>query len=151
MKQPVIIAAKRIAFGKYGGRLRHLEPESLLEPLFNHFTDQYPKVMSLLDDVILGNTVGNGGNLARKSLLEAGLDFKTPGITIDRQCGSGLEAVIQACRMVQSGAGQYILQAVLRVPVEHLGKSNVRSQFMNLSFHNFLNGRLLQEKEKTLQ
>ena len=32
MKQPVIIAAKRIAFGKYGGRLRHLEPESLLEP-----------------------------------------------------------------------------------------------------------------------
>ena len=47
MKQPVIIAAKRIAFGKYGGRLRHLEPESLLEPLFNHFTDQYPKVMSL--------------------------------------------------------------------------------------------------------
>ena len=105
MKQPVIIAAKRIAFGKYGGRLRHLEPESLLEPLFNHFTDHYPKVMSLLDDVILGNTVGNGGNLARKSLLEAGLDFKIPCITIDRQCGSGLEAVIQACRMVQSGAG----------------------------------------------
>ena len=34
MKQPVIIAAKRIAFGKYGGRLRHLEPESLLEPLY---------------------------------------------------------------------------------------------------------------------
>ena len=58
MKQPVI-AAKRIAFGKYGGRLRHLEPESLLEPLFNHFTDQYPKVMSLLDDII-SNTVGNG-------------------------------------------------------------------------------------------
>ncbi|BEJ47034.1 acetyl-CoA C-acyltransferase [Staphylococcus epidermidis] len=105
MKQPVIIAAKRIAFGKYGGRLKHLEPESLLEPLFNHFTGQYPKVMSLLDDVIIGNTVGNGGNLARKSLLEAGLDFKIPGITIDRQCGSGLEAVIQACRMVQSGAG----------------------------------------------
>ena len=53
MKQPVIIAAKRIAFGKYGGRLKHLEPESLLEPLFNHFTDQYPKVMSLLDDVVI--------------------------------------------------------------------------------------------------
>ncbi|SLE48523.1 Uncharacterised protein [Mycobacteroides abscessus subsp. massiliense] len=46
---------------------------------------------------------------------------------------------------------QYILQVVLRVPVELLGKSNARSQFMNLSFHNFLNGRLLQEKEKTLQ
>ena len=39
--------SKTYSFGKYGGRLRHLEPESLLEPLFNHFTDQYPKVMSL--------------------------------------------------------------------------------------------------------
>ena len=101
--------------------MKHLEPESLLEPLFNHFTDQYPKVMSLLDDVILGNTVGNGGNLARKSLLEAGLDFKIPGITIDRQCGSGLEAVIQACRMVQSGAGTiYIAGGVETVSYTHL-------------------------------
>ena len=37
MKQPVIVAAKRIAFGKYGGYLKHLEPEQLLKPLFNYF------------------------------------------------------------------------------------------------------------------
>ena len=35
MKQPVIVAAKRTAFGKYGGNLKHLEPEKLLQPLFN--------------------------------------------------------------------------------------------------------------------
>jgi acetyl-CoA C-acetyltransferase len=94
MKQPIIVAAKRTAFGKYGGTLKHLEPEQLLLPLFEHFKAQYPDIMTQIDDVILGNIVGNGGNIARKSLLEAGLDNRIPGITIDRQCGSGLEAVI---------------------------------------------------------
>ena len=69
-------STKRIAFGKYGGYLKHLEPEQLLEPLFNYFQAEYPGAMEYLEDVIIGNTVGNGGNIARKSLLEAGL--KTP-------------------------------------------------------------------------
>ncbi|PTJ80571.1 thiolase family protein [Staphylococcus kloosii] len=109
MKQPIIVAAKRTAFGKYGGTLKHLEPEQLLLPLFEHFKAQYPDIMTQIDDVILGNIVGNGGNIARKSLLEAGLDNRIPGITIDRQCGSGLEAVIQACRMIQAEAGQVFI------------------------------------------
>lgn len=57
--------------------------------------------MDQVDDVVLGNVVGNGGNVARKSLLEAGLNHRIPGITLDRQCGSGLESIIYACRMVQ--------------------------------------------------
>jgi acetyl-CoA C-acetyltransferase len=109
MKQPIIVAAKRTAFGKYGGTLKHLEPEQLLLPLFEHFKAQYPDIMTKIDDVILGNIVGNGGNIARKSLLEAGLDNRIPGVTIDRQCGSGLEAVIQACRMIQAEAGQVFI------------------------------------------
>ncbi|MBF7017803.1 thiolase family protein [Staphylococcus durrellii] len=109
MKQPIIVAAKRTAFGKYGGTLKHLEPEQLLLPLFENFKSQYPDIMTEIDDVILGNIVGNGGNIARKSLLEAGLDNSIPGLTIDRQCGSGLEAVIQACRMIQAEAGQVFI------------------------------------------
>ncbi|NWK83566.1 thiolase family protein [Staphylococcus sp. GSSP0090] len=105
MTEVVIVAAKRTAFGKYGGSLKHLEPEDLLKPLFHHFIETYPDAMSHIDDVILGNVVGNGGNIARKSLLEAGLSEHIPGLTIDRQCGSGLEAVVQACRMIQAGAG----------------------------------------------
>lgn len=89
MKQPVIVAAKRTAFGKYGGKLKHLEPETLLKSLFNYYQDNYSEVIANLDEVILGNTVGNGGNIARKSLLEAGIDDAIPGLTIDRQCGSG--------------------------------------------------------------
>ena len=120
MKQPVIVAAKRTTFGKYGGNLKHLEPEQLLQPLFNHFKEEYPEIMEYIEDVIIGNTVGNGGNIARKSLLEAGLSHTIPGVTIDRQCGSGLETIIQACRMIQSNAGQvYIaggVESVSRAP-----------------------------------
>ncbi|RIL45315.1 acetyl-CoA C-acyltransferase, partial [Mammaliicoccus fleurettii] len=105
MKEAVIVAAKRTAFGKYGGKLKHIEPEHLIKPLFTHFKETFPHVMSDIDDVILGNVVGNGGNLARKSLLESELDHHIPGVTIDRQCGSGLEAILQACRMIQAGAG----------------------------------------------
>ena len=92
------------------------------------------------------------GNLARKSLLEAGLDFKIPGITIDRQCGSGLEAVIyKPVGMVQSGAGTIYIAGGVESTSEAPWKNQTStSQFMNLSF-TILNGRLLQEKEKTLQ
>ncbi|PCT85547.1 acetyl-CoA C-acyltransferase, partial [Listeria monocytogenes] len=105
MNEAVIGAAKRTPFGKYGGKLKHLEPEALLKPLFEHFNAQYVDIMTEIDDVILGNVIGNGGNIARKALLEAGLNQNIPGLTLDRQCGSGLEAVIHACRMVQAGAG----------------------------------------------
>src|SRR5699024_1524844 len=105
MNEAVIIAAKRTAFGKYGGKLRHLEPELLLKPLFNYLKNNFPAIVNNIDDVILGNVIGNGGNIARKALLEAGLNQQVPGVTVDRQCGSGLEAVNQACRMIQAGAG----------------------------------------------
>lgn len=120
MKEAVIVAAKRTAFGKYGGMVKHLEPEQLLKPLFNHFKDVYPQVMLAIDDVILGNVTGNGGNIARKSLLEAGLNQQIPGVTIDRQCGSGLDAVIHACRMIQAGAGTIFIaggvESISRAP-----------------------------------
>lgn len=106
MKEAVIVWAKRIPFGKYGGTLRHLEPEQLLLPLFQKIKNEFPEIVEQIEDVILGNVVGNGGNIARKALLEAGLSNEVPGITVDRQCGSGLESIIYACRMVQCGAGR---------------------------------------------
>ncbi|CAM2997394.1 thiolase family protein [Staphylococcus argensis] len=109
MNKPVIVAAKRTPFGKYGGALRTLEPDMLLKPLLQHLIEQCPELKHRTDDVILGNVVGNGGNIARKSLLEAGLSETIPGVTLDRQCGSGLEAILYACRMIQAGAGQIYL------------------------------------------
>ena len=103
MKEAVVIWAKRTPFGKYGGALRHLEPEVVTT--FQNLKQTFPEVMDQVDDVVLGN-VGNGGNVARKSLLEAGLNHRISGITLDRQCGSGLESIIYACRMVQCEVGK---------------------------------------------
>lgn len=109
MNEAIIVAAKRAPIGLYGGRLHKWEPEDLLKPLFAYFNETLPCDLNELDDVILGNVVGNGGNIARKSLLEAGIDVQVPGLTIDRQCGSGLEAIQLACRLVESGAGDFYI------------------------------------------
>ena len=54
-------------------KLKHLEPETLLMPLFEEMNSIFPKIIPHIDDVVIGNIVGNGGNIARKALLEAGL------------------------------------------------------------------------------
>ncbi|HEY8458198.1 MAG TPA: thiolase family protein [Actinopolymorphaceae bacterium] len=60
-------------------------------------------------DVILGNCMGPGGNIARVSALAAGLDPAVPGLTVDRQCGSGLEAITIAAALVRAGRGAFYL------------------------------------------
>ncbi|MDQ2845869.1 MAG: thiolase family protein [Actinomycetota bacterium] len=65
--------------------------------------------MNPVDEVILGNCMGPGGNIARAASLAAGLGVQTPGVTVDRQCGSGLEAVAQAAALLRSGAARTVL------------------------------------------
>lgn len=109
MKEGVIVMAKRTPIGKTGGALSTLEPEKLLAPLIRHIVSETGLPVERIDDVIIGNVVGPGGNIARVSALEAGLPVTVPGVTVDRQCGSGLEAVNLAARLVQSGAGEIYL------------------------------------------
>lgn len=109
MNEAVIVMAKRTPIGRIGGGLSGLEPEALLSPLIAHIVSQTNLPAENIDDVIIGNVVGPGGNIARVAALEAGLPVSVPGVTIDRQCGSGLEAVIMAARLVQSGAGDVYL------------------------------------------
>ncbi|PRO42956.1 acetyl-CoA C-acyltransferase [Bacillus sp. LLTC93] len=98
--QAVIVEAKRTPFGDKNGMLKDYRPEHLAAPLIQHLSQ-----LRKPDDVILGNVVGGGGNIARLSSLEAGMSLHIPGMTIDRQCASGLEAIRTACVMVQSGEG----------------------------------------------
>ena len=58
-----------------------------------------------MTDVVIGNAVGGGGNVARLAALEAGLPVTVPGVTVDRQCGSGLDAIVLASRLVAAGGG----------------------------------------------
>ncbi|WP_454191406.1 thiolase family protein [Paenibacillus sp. Marseille-Q7038] len=109
MREAVVVMAKRTPIGKMGGIFSELEPESLLAPLIEHIVSATNLQGDHIDDVIIGNVVGPGGNIARVAALEAGLPVTVPGVTIDRQCGSGLEAINIAARLVQSGAGEVYL------------------------------------------
>jgi acetyl-CoA C-acetyltransferase len=109
MIEAVIVMAKRTPIGKMGGLLSTLEPEALLAPLIQHIVAETNLSKEMIDDVIIGNVVGPGGNIARVAALEAGLPVSVPGVTVDRQCGSGLEAINIAARLIQSGAGEVYL------------------------------------------
>src|SRR5690606_37799028 len=62
-----------------------------------------------VDDLLLGNALYGGGNPARRVGLFAGLPQRVPGITLDRQCTSGLDAVLLAARLVESGAADCVV------------------------------------------
>ncbi|WP_445492706.1 acetyl-CoA C-acyltransferase [Niallia sp. 03133] len=103
MTRAVIVKAKRTVIGKKGGILKQYSPEQLASFVMKDIIQDLPEQ---IDDIIFGNAVGPGGNIARLSGLETGLSVAVPGMTIDRQCGSGLEAIRLACYLVQGGAGQ---------------------------------------------
>ncbi|WP_440983946.1 thiolase family protein [Shinella sumterensis] len=106
---PVVAAALRTPIGRINGTLAAIEPASLAVPLIRRILADTGLAPDAVDDVILGNAANSAGNLARLAALEAGLPVAVPGLTVDRQCGSGLEAIALAARMVQAGAGRFYL------------------------------------------
>ena len=89
-RMPVIIAAKRTPIGKAGGALAEIALEDLVAPMLAHLAEGLQG--TAVDDVILGNATGGGGNIARLAALQAGLGVDVAGVTVDRQCGSGLHS-----------------------------------------------------------
>lgn len=108
-RQPVLIAARRSPIGRAGGALAALALEDIAAPVLRAALADSGLAADQVSDVILGNAVGGGGNIARLAALAAGLPLSVPGMTVDRQCGSGLEAVVLACRLVAAGAGDLYL------------------------------------------
>lgn len=106
---PVIAAAFRTPIGRVNGSLATIEPASLAAPLIRKILAETGLSPDDVDDVILGNAANSAGNLARLAALEAGLPVSVPGMTVDRQCGSGLEAISLAARLVMAGAGRFYL------------------------------------------
>lgn len=104
-----VVAARRTPVGKAGGALRRVPLGALAAPVLEAVLKDVGALPDDVDDVILGNTAGPGGNPARFAALTAGFGVQIPGVTIDRQCGSGLEAINTAVRMVQAGAGDLYL------------------------------------------
>lgn len=109
MNVPVIVKAKRTVIGKIGGILKNVPPEQLAAFVIENLLAETGVRAHDIDEVILGNAIGPGGNIARVSALTAKLPQEVPAVTIDRQCGSGLEAINIACRLIQAGAGDIYL------------------------------------------
>ena len=104
-EKPVIVAARRTPIGRLGGSLRHLSVDALAAPVLDALITDGGVEAAEVNDVILGNAAGPGGNPARLSALAAGYPLTVPGLTIDRQCGSGLEAINLAARLIEAQAG----------------------------------------------
>ncbi|MFC4396399.1 MULTISPECIES: thiolase family protein [Micrococcaceae] len=108
-RQPVIIAARRTPVCPVNGALRSLRAHELLAPVLRELVSEVALDPASVSDVVIGNAVGGGGNVARLALLEAGLPVSVPGITVDRQCGSGLDAIVLAGRLVAAGGNPLYL------------------------------------------
>lgn len=104
-RQPVIISALRTPICRANGALRQFRAHELLAPVLTALLAQTGVEPSQVADVVIGNAVGGGGNVARLAALEAGLPVTVPGLTVDRQCGSGLDAIVLASRLVAAGGG----------------------------------------------
>ena len=92
-RTPIIIAVARTAIARAYGALSSVDVEYLLSPLIRALVERTNIEKTDIDDIMIGNAAGGGGNLARLAALTAGLPVEIPGVTLDRQCGSGLEAV----------------------------------------------------------
>ncbi|MCX2746899.1 thiolase family protein [Arthrobacter sp. MI7-26] len=108
-RQPVIIAALRTPICRANGQLKSLRAEELLSPVLRSLLTAIGVAGSDVSDVVIGNAVGGGGNLARYAALHAGLPVGVPGLTVDRQCGSGLDAIVLASRLVAAGGNGVFL------------------------------------------
>ena len=106
MTRAVVVAARRTPIGVAGRSLASHTVTELAGPVLSALTGDLRLlgVERTVDDVVLGNTRGPGGNIARVAALAAGLGVGVPGMTVDRQCGSGQAAAHTAADAVRAGA-----------------------------------------------
>jgi 3-oxoadipyl-CoA thiolase len=113
IKQALICDAVRTPFGRYGGALASVRTDDLSAIPIKALLARNPKVdWQALDDVLYGcaNQAGEDNrNVARMAVLLAGLPVEVPGATINRLCGSGLDAVGLAARVIKIGEGRLII------------------------------------------
>ncbi|MFJ8189120.1 thiolase family protein [Streptomyces sp. NPDC096094] len=107
MKDVYIVDAVRTPFGKYNGSLAGVRPDDLAAHAIRELLARTPGLdPARVEDVYFGNANGAGEenrNVARMAALLAGLPTGVPGVTVNRLCASGLEAVIQAARAIAVG------------------------------------------------
>ncbi|MGA2502779.1 MAG: thiolase family protein [Anaerolineales bacterium] len=112
MPIPVIIDAVRTPIGALGGTLAPVRPDDLAAHMLRAILERNRLDPALVEEVYLGcaNQAGEDNrNVARMALLLAGLPFEVAGVTINRLCASGLNAVNQAARAIKAGEGEVFI------------------------------------------
>ncbi|MBC53942.1 MAG: acetyl-CoA C-acyltransferase [Gammaproteobacteria bacterium] len=112
MGEAYIVAAVRTACGRRNGRLSGIHPIDLGAAVVDELLDRTALPANAVDDVIFGcvSQVGaQAGNLARNVALASRLDVSVPGVTVDRQCGSSLQAIHFGAQAVMSGTQDLVI------------------------------------------
>lgn len=110
-----VVAAVRTPVGRKGGMLRHVRPDDMLAHVLRAVTARVPSLdLAEIGDVITGCAMPEaeqGMNVARIGLLLAGLPVRVPGVTVNRFCASGLQAVADAAARIRLGEADVMVAA----------------------------------------
>lgn len=124
MREAVIVAAARTAVGRSRGALADVRADDLAADVLEEVVNRAGIEKALVEDVILGcvsQTMEQGANIARTAALMAGFPIEVPGVTIDRQCGSSLQAVHFAAQAILAGDMDVVIaggvESMSRVPM----------------------------------
>jgi 3-oxoadipyl-CoA thiolase len=129
-RDALVIGYLRTPFGRYGGGLAAIRPDDLASHVIRAVLERTDMGDSEVDEVVFGasNQAGEDNrNLGRMAALLAGLPEDVPGITVNRLCGSGLEAVNDAARRIRSGEADVVIaggaESMTRAPLVTLKPS----------------------------
>src|SRR5512142_379305 len=112
MEEAVILSAVRTPIGRYAGSLKDVRPDDLAALAISEAVRRANIDAGSIEDVILGcaNQAGEDNrNVARMALLLAGLPIEVAGQTVNRLCGSGLQAINSAAQAIQADAGDVFI------------------------------------------
>src|SRR5215469_3607042 len=114
MHEAVIVDCMRTAVGKAPrGTLKNTRPDDMAAAVIGELLKRHPQVpVDEIDDVILGCAnpeAESGMNMARVAALRAGLPDTVPGVTINRFCSSGLQAIAMAADRIRAGGAQIMI------------------------------------------
>lgn len=104
-RDAVIVSAVRTAIARQGGALATVPAHVFGAEVIKEAIKRTGIDPQSIDDVILGNVLSGGGNIARLTALQTELSMELPGLTIDRQCGSGINAIHLAAQAIRAGDG----------------------------------------------
>ena len=129
-RDAVVVGYVRSAFGRYGGALAAVRPDDLAAAVIRALLERTGVDPSSIDEVVFGASNQSGEdnrNLGRMAALLAGLPKEVPGVTVNRLCGSGLEAVNDAARRIRAGEADLVVaggaESMTRAPLVMLKPS----------------------------